>query len=586
MNIKTTLPLMAVLLYGAAASGVTPKLRTADAGVLEAKEHLTRIQTTGVSFQQTATRADDDAPEFIQQVPAGAEAKLYSRDWRGFWVLNYLSSFILQGYEDGRVQYLYFDGDDVYYPTPVLSFEAPSFIKGKKTAKGITFNLPQCVYSYNDTENGEPVRKDYYIDFLYYDPDYGHYYTSDTSEVHSLDLTLLEDGSYVWENQDQTITIPDPETGKDVKYMYRICGIVNQDEAWCGWADFQMDLNLFTEEVLSEIPSEAHTTIMTMTSGDVQKKVNVGFLDDKVWVKGFSEQNPDSWAVGTLKDGTVSFERQYMGIDADEEYFGYLSGASSEMGWNEVLEQPELQVTPLETATFRYDAEAYNLTATTDVIIAGGKECDVTLEFLAKPVLQGQADTMVPSTPVIDSWYNYNPDSGYGRMTFSIPAISVTGAQLDPALLSWSLEIDGEYYEWDPAKHKRFPEAMTWIPYTFTDSDDLIIDGDQRKIYFRKNVEYYAAVRLRALDGEEYLTSMYALATTDKFNIEDWPALKDEEGFHTGVITLPGGIQNEIVAREYYDLSGRRLHTAPLKGLYIECTVSSDGSRKVSKIIR
>lgn len=580
MKLKTTLPILALALCGGISQAASPQ--TPLTGMkLDLGKKATRIQAHQSTFPAFAA-TDDDAPEFISQVPAGAESKLYSRDWRGFWVLNYMSTWILQGYEDGRVQYLFFDGDDVYYPTPVLSFEAPSFIKGKKTANGITFPLPQCVYSYNETENGEQVRKDYFIDFLYYDPDYGHYYTSDAAVTHSLDLTLLPDGSYTWENTDQTIVIPDPETGQEVKYMYRICGIVNQDEAWCGWGDFQMDLNLFTQEPMTDIPTEAKTTLMTLTAGDLEKTVAVGFLDDKIWIRGMSQENPNSWIEGTLKDGVVTFGRQYVGIDAEQTYFARFSGATSEMGWNDVLDQPELKVTPIEYAEFDYYPETYTLAARTDAIIAGGMECDITIEFLEKPVLRGQADTMVPATPVIDSWYNYNPDFGYGRMTFTAPAISQTGAQIDPELLSWSLEIDGEMYTWEPSSHKKFPEAMTWIPYQFSDKNDVIIDGDSRKIYFRKNVEYYAAIRLRTIDGEEYLTSLFALAKTDKFNIEDWPALEDELSF----VSLPTEGTSEVISHEYYDLSGRRLTNTPAKGLYLDCLINADGSRKIRKIIK
>ncbi len=578
---KTTATLLTIALVSGAgvATAAVPQSRLGDLSLSGASRTASVAPRMTADFSVASLPGDDDAPEFIFRVPEGAEPVLYNRDWKGFWVLNYLGSFILQGAEDGRVQYLYFDGEDVYFPTPVLSFEAPTFIKGKKTESGITFPLPQCVYSYSDTENGEKVRHDYYIDYLYWDMDIGSYFTSDTAEVHSLDLTLLPDGSYEWENN-EIVTGPNPDGGDDLRFMHRICGIVNQDEQWCGWADFLTRLNRFTTEPLTEAPAEAHTTLMTLSYGETERRVAVAFTDDEVWIQGFSEQNPTSWVKGKLEGNVATFGRQYTGIDDEQYYFGTFTGATSEMGWNEILEQPELQVTPLETAVFDYDPSEYRLTCRTDAMIAGGNDCDIAIEFLEKPVLQGQADTMVPHTPELISWYNYNPDSGYGRATFNIPAISQTGAAIEPGLLSWSIEIDGEYYVWDPSVHKRFPEAMTWVPYEFSDKDDVVISGDERKIYFRKNVEYYLAVRLRALDGDRYLVSDYALATTDKFNIEDWPSLNDKgDG-------VDASKAQETVSTVYYDLSGRMLRQAPEKGIYLECQVKADGSRKVRKAVK
>lgn len=56
--------------------------------------------------------------------------------------------------------------------------------------------------------------------------------------------------------------------------------------------------------------------------------------------------------------------------------------------------------------------------------------------------------------------------------------------------------------------------------------------------------------------------------------------------------TVPSGIDNvtnaeaEIVAREYYDLSGRRLNEAPVKGFYIEKTLRADGSSNAVSRVR
>ena len=581
MKLKSTLTGLGLLLCGSAMQGAVPAMNVSDLSLGAAPQRMKADKSVKNILSAAPQAPGEELPYFITSVPSTAEKVLYSRDWHGFFVLNYLISMIIQGEENERVQYLYFDGDDVYFPTPVLSFEAPSYIKGTKTETGISFPLPQCVYSYYDTEDGERVRKDFYVDFLYWDMDFLNYYTADSAEEHSLDLVLGEDGTYHWVNDEIVSGEVDGETKR---FMYRVFGIVNQDEAWSGYADMEMDMTRWTKEAVTEAPAGGRTTIMTLTSGEDSRRVNVSFTgEDEIWVQGFSAQNPSSWVMGKIDGDRVTFEPQYVGIDADQEYFGTFTGATSEMVWSDILEQEQLVVTPKENATFKYDADSYNLTCIDDCMVGGGAEHEMLIEFIPYPILQGQPDTMIPHTPEIESWYNYNPDFGMGRVTFIAPPISDTGSQLDPALLSWSIEIDGELYLWDPSKHSRIPEAMEWVPYEFTDNNDIKIEaGDKRLAYFKKNVVDYLAVRVRSLtpDGA-YLRSWYALATTDHFNKEDWPNLDDyPEGCEN--ILLPG----DEVSAEYYDLSGRRLSGAPAKGMFIRVSVSADGLRTPMKLAK
>lgn len=515
--------------------------------------------------------AADEAPEFITSVPAGAETVYYSRDWQGYWLFNYMVTYIMTGEDYGRVATLSFDGDDVYYRMPVLSFEAPSYIKGKRTETGITFPMPQCLYTSTSSEDGQMVRSDYYVQPLYFDKDFIHYYTSDDAEVEPFVLTLQEDGSYVWENSEQT-GIVDEKAGVINYYYNRVLGVTNRDDEWTGYADYTTVLNLFTDAP-APAPEKARTTIMTLSSDGNRRSVKVAFKDNDVWIQGFSSLHPEVWVKGTNTDGRVRFPHQYVGIDADNEYYGYFSGTRGHMEWNDILEQEELVTPPLEFAEFDYNTELYSFTPLTDVMIAGGLDFDTCFEFLHSPFIQGQADSLVPMPAKFGSqdngWWNYNPDFGYGRVIFTIPGISVTGAELDSSRLEWMLSIDGEPYIWEPTRHTHLSEAMEWVPDNFTDGGyDIRIEGDEHVVRFKKLVKDNLAITLRYTteDGEVFYSE-----PTEHHSYES--GLTD-----AAMAAMP-------VAVVYTDLAGRRLAQAPAKGICLMTEIFADGTRRTVKTI-
>lgn len=570
MNKTITRSMMAALALGCSLQAAAIPAQSQSTLTLDSKAS-TRMERKAKAFNPDFTLtafADEEVPTFITKVPDSAVSSLYSREWKGFWVLNYIISFIMQGEESDRVQYLWFDGDDVYFRQPVLSFEAPTFIKGKKTETGITFPMPQCVYSILDYESGEPVRSSYYVQPVYFDTEFLQYYTSDTAEVEPLVLTLQSDGTYVWENT-EIDSVENPDTGNTDRYMHRLLGITNQDDQYSGWADYKMELRPF-QWSLTEAPVGGKSTLMTLNADEDSRQMAVVFKDDNVWFQGFSAQHPESWVKGSIDEaGEVVIPRQYVGIEDDGEYFGYFSGCTSETHYDEYFEQDVKEITPLDEAKFKYTASTFTFTPETDVYVGGGLDYTYDFEYLTNPVITGQEDSLVPMAPVVDSWYNYNPDFGYGRITFSIPPISITGTNLDTDKLSWKLDIDEESYIWDPAKHKRLETAMEWIPWSFTEGDDIRIQGDNgdiRVAYFRKAAQSTIGVRLRyeAENGEILISA---------------PGCP--EGWEYSSVNALGSEQQVKVILT--DLAGRRLSNVPESGLYLKTVVNANGTTKTTK---
>lgn len=558
-----------------------------DAGKLSPPSVVTTMSRTNNALPSFAKIASDVSTDYIKTVPANAVPQTYSRQWKGFWVFNYMVSMILSGDEYERVQYLYFDGDDVYMRMPVLSFEAPGYIKGRKTDKGITFPLPQCVYSYTDYDSGEPVEKQYYVQPLYFDPEFMHYYVSDTGQIESLELTLKEDGTYEWDNY-STITAVDPEDGVEKKFMYKIIGITNQDDEWSGYGDYITVLRPFTD-TLSEAPSaDATTMIMTLSSADMQVKVNAAQKGADFWVQGLCQYNPEAWAKGSLIGDVLTLPRQYMGIDKDQTYFGYLRGANGEMVWNEILETETLEVTPIEKLEFDYNSSTYTLTARSGISISGGLDDGISIEYMEAPVLKGEQPTLVPDEPVIDKWYDYDPDWSVGSLYVDMQPVSMSGATLDPSRLSWSIDLDWKPYLFSKEVHRYIDEDMTWVPYDYTDNMDIRPEDNLILIRFRRAPEYMVGIRLRyMLDNGTYVYSRTAEVHTDKWAPEMTP-----EGYGEGspaeasVKSFHTDSDAAVVERIFTDLTGRRISYAPEHGLYLETVVRADGTKATRKVMR
>lgn len=558
-----TTSILAAMSVGMVAAAAPAGLTDANMSLGEAR-NVAKYRTAGQVKAPAVMTASEEAPTVITSVPSTATKAVFEREWHGFWVWNYFYSVIMTGEDYGRVQDIYFDGDDVYLKTPVQEFDVPSYIKGKKTEKGLVFPMPQCIYSYNDTQDGEMVRTDYYVQMLYCSPEFSQiYYTGDGPEEEDYVLALQPDGTYKF-IYDHVLEHPvtdangNPVLGDDGKqkidrYADRILGVVNQDEIWSGYGNYEVDLKLF-DTPLAVPPTFDSTTLMTLTSGKESRKVNVGFAGNEVWVKGFVKTNPESWVKGVTTDGVTRFGQQYVGIDNDGEYFGFFSGCTSTVEYDDVFEQDVRTITPLEYAEFTYDPATYTFTPKSDVFVGGQNFC-YEIEYIEKPKLEGQEDSMIPHEVEINSFSEYNPDFGYAMVNFTIPAISVTGAKLDTSKLSYRILIDNEPYTFLANKHSHMATDLEWIPFDYSDGGyDIRIEGTEglvRNVKVRKYVDQILGVELRYEDNEgEYLDSKISEAYTERYvppyvpPVPEITPSTDDAQYELRVIEIkfPGGV--------------------------------------------
>lgn len=182
--------------------------------------------------------------------------------------------------------------------------------------------------------------------------------------------------------------------------------------------------------------------------------VNVGFDGNNVYIQGFSSFVPEGWMVGTLEGNTITFSGgQYLG-----DYIYY-----------KILLQDE-------DVVFTYDADADKMT-NSETIYTFTLEGYTADEYSESVIFKVKEVAGTPSTPEITEIY----ESAYGPIAyFNIPIVDVEGNAMLTSKLTYQIfsEVDhvANVVTFDPEEYEELTEAMTVIPYGFTDDYDFYTD--------------------------------------------------------------------------------------------------------------
>jgi hypothetical protein len=188
---------------------------------------------------------------------------------------------------------------------------------------------------------------------------------------------------------------------------------------------------------------------------DVSGSVQIGFDGNDVYVQGFCTYIPEAWAKGTLEGTTITFTKgQYFGTYYDT-YAMYL---------NVLMD---------EDVVFDYDAEAGTLTAQNEFFLVDNSDYyfDSYRGAVLKKVIEKAA---MPANPAITSLQNGN----YGwYFDFNVPTVDINGDGLATSKLYYMIytDIEGEIapLTFTPETHTNLTEAMTEIPFGFTENYDF-----------------------------------------------------------------------------------------------------------------
>ena len=300
--------------------------------------------------------------------------------------------------------------------------------------------------------------------------------------------------------------------------------------------------------LVSEQDAETGETVTT--EEEYTNRVQVGIAGTDVFVKGIAEDLPDAWIKGTLDPETkkVTFPTgQHIGTEVfwvwSFEYFFAGHGANG-----------------FEDVVMAYDAEAKTLTMESPMfLLINGAWLMVDPNLiLADVTMQEIQDIAVaPAQPEIVA--SRLSGTSYPNISVEIPDLDVNGNPLLTSKLTYQYwtEIDGVQapLTLDPAEYPELTEAMTEIPYDFSDNWDIY----NYRLYLNQDFSTWKKIGIQSIyrGGEAENKSAISWKTIANFSVD--------ENFDSS----KGGIS---------------LNTKALEGETVKVYVLPDNGYKVTKV--
>lgn len=426
-------------------------------------------------------------------------------------------------------------------------------------------------------------------------------YTRDesvTEVTYTIDLdnqTYTMNGSVAPESDDSSVAEAYLATGLTAYW--------SDDDSWSGFIEWNTVFSNPTE------PAETPTIITEQPEGELKSYLRSGGNIYNSWFglmvakqEGkakvvFAEdgetvyfQDPiygvgtGNWVKGTLNGNKITLPLgQYLSYNEDSEYGLVLARMSTSVEEGEPDEDGEPTYTLLfdiedtEVATYTIDEEAGTITlddsdgdveaefpnnyiASGLALIWSDDASFYAMDFSTVYTYMPPAEPAVPADPSFDEepWYDCGDDSGFSRLTFTMPTTDVDGTPLDQEFLSYSVYVDNETepFVFDAATYESdLTEDMTEIPYEIY---SIGYDFYPYRIYF-----YYTNEGDNPLFTERI--GIQAIYTVDGVrnasNIVYWPEGTD------GIDTVKA---NNTADGAIYNIMGQKMSGNLPAGIYIQ----------------
>ena len=182
------------------------------------------------------------------------------------------------------------------------------------------------------------------------------------------------------------------------------------------------------------------------------KVVEVGFTDNKIYIKGLTLRMKDCWVEGTLENNLVKIPgAQYLG-DYKNCIIEFMPGQFNAMG-----------MVPIENLIFTMDQDRKTLTSLEDVVLFEMFSSDNYISYIENPQLYHYNE--VAATPKKP----YNLDffaSDWGHiLSFITPLEDIDGNFINPDLESLKLYVDDKEYVFSTEIYPYLMIPLQEIPY-------------------------------------------------------------------------------------------------------------------------
>ena len=499
--------------------------------------------------------------ELITEQPEGT---LY-KDWYcvGTGYAPYFTSIYVFNADGDSKSFVVNDKGEVYLKDPLCTYNNGAWIKGYKAGGDtIKVELPQKISTQTNKDTGE--KTDYYLMRLY------------MGKAADGTNTLLPD------TESQTIRYVmrnDSLARIDTDGVYM--GICDVDGGWVGYADWENTLSAMTEPDIK--PSDESSIQKYVMEYETQEGPDVSTLKvaiegDDIYLGGLTPYQPDAWVKGKIVGSQAVFDsKTYIGVDPISSFHIFFNGVFHVQKYIESSGRYVDSLYVADQFVFNIDQEAKTMSTDEALCLNKGKNYYDALYEYQKPSLSVYTPvTAAPQDPVILGYQDEYDENGYVKTLFSISKYSNDGDFLDPSKLYYNFYEDGRLFTFHADTYVNVPrygfgDALTDIPYDFSDDYDFIHGSNLRGMYIYNNGFKTFSVRAFYLEnGERYYSNLIT------YDIETGKSEIDGVDRHV--------VDNRVQSVTYTDLSGRRVSQLG-QGVYLKTTVRQDGTRETVKFV-
>lgn len=514
---------------------------------------------TGVNINVGASvRAQNsDLPTtMIVATPAGSLSQMY-RTVTGFYADE--QGNVHQASADGYYGQVVEGENGEFYMKEAFGFTSfGTWIKGEKTADGnVVFKFPQLVGEFIDPYTGQTE----------------HYYAQAMTQTGNT-FTVADDNEVVFTWKDGVLKKTNPKV---------LLGATNAAGGWAGYGDQEATLSVFTDKSQAPAdPAKAAKYIISYKDHEGIKAQGYVYITNEngsFFIENLDKNVKNGWIKGTLNGNKVTFKKQYVGIDTENEAYAYFTPVKIAQGTDE-SGNTKYDYEFADELTFAYDEAAGKLTADGDFLINQGKNFPAPITVYQGASLSPRTDdVMTPANPEIISFQRAQQSlDNPGYIAFKLPSKTVDGDVLDVKKMYFRMYFDNSLYTFEDFWYiglEGTPYAgVTDMPATFTDEDvlsepDFLVEGDTHIVTVFNNAKF------KKIGIQSVYKSSGETKTSDITYYDDSEAgigrINPDDATEKGNVT-------------FYDLGGRRV-TVLSPGIYIKSVELTDGSRKTVKTI-
>lgn len=343
----------------------------------------------------------------------------------------------------------------VYLKNLITGYSCNGWVKGTVEGSKITITLPQPIL--------EQSGYIYFAELLQYD-ELEEFYVPVADETVTLDYDATT----------RAISVPQ---GSKLASGDNIIGLTDDTGEWYGYGDWNFSMAPVEIECVTA-PEGLETSQYVISAEDYSGHiVNVGFDGNDVYVQGIYDALPDAWVKGTIEGDKVVFKNgQYIGADTYHQFLVSATEVQSDYYTNYELSDADI--------TFEYDAESKVLSNGSLFLVNAGTETVYYAEAYKNASIAPFVEA--PATPAAPTYaaytymgydYYFLYQYGWGYLEFELAQEDADGNFILADKLSYAIytRVNGEekVMEFNPDTYLELTEAMTEIPYGFTEGWDI-----------------------------------------------------------------------------------------------------------------